>query len=467
MNNHHQDNSSLSYDLSNSFLYSKFKNIGLRQGWWAASKPIVLAVSGGCDSVAMLWLFKMFWPGKIIVAHLEHGIRGKDSLKDAEFVSSLCGSWKLGVELKHLSVPDLKEKGESIEAAARRLRYKFLHNVVAKYDADYLAVAHNADDLAETVLHNLIRGTGPYGLVGIPETRGWIIRPVIGFYRQDLERILKSREISWCEDLTNSDVTMTRNRIRHQLVPWIEDNINKQAKEHIVSLAGNMTYFRTLEEEKAMAMVHYLGRNIPGSMYSFRLEYARRLGEQDLSIFLRAVLRVLGLRTISRNRLEKLVDLVKRSGRWQFQCERSIELCAGQGYGGFVDGSALEECPPVRVTVSKSSPEGTLSWGGWEIKWTLLKDDSFRPASGSRQCILPFYGSCDLGISSYHAIWGRSGGNIPWWIRKAWPVISLGSKIFWSPSISGDCSELNVTKMRTEKLLRVTVSDPDSMEVAY
>lgn len=465
MNNHHQVNSSLSYDLSNSFLYSKFKNIGLRQGWWTASKPIVLAVSGGCDSVAMLWLFKMFWPGKIIVAHLEHGIRGKDSLRDAEFVSSLCGSWGLKLELKNLSVPDLKDKGESIEAAARRLRYEFLDAVVNRSDAAHIAVAHNADDLAETVLHNLIRGTGPYGLVGIPETRGRIIRPVIGFYRHELDKILKSRGITWCEDMTNSDVTMTRNRIRHQLLPWIEENINKQAKEHIVSLAGNMTYFRNLEEEKAVAMVHYLERKVPGCMYSFRLDQARSLDVQDLSIFLRAVYRILGLRTISRNRLEKLVDLVKRSGRWQFQCQRSVDLCAGQGYGGFIDGSVMKEHPPVFVPVSTSSPEGTISWNGWTVEWTLPKDDSFRPVSGSRQCILPYNGSADLEISSYYAKWGTAGGTVPWWIRKAWPVISLGSKIFWSPSLGRDCSELNVTNMKTEKLLRITVSDQGAMEV--
>ncbi len=458
MRKDHLTSKSLPFNLSNSFLRRKFMNIGIRQGWWSEDKPIVLAVSGGSDSVAMLWFFHEFWTGKIIVAHLEHGIRGQDSINDADFVKFLCTSWGLDCEVEHRSVPDLKEKGESTEEAARRVRYEFLYSVIDIYQASLIAVAHNSDDQAETVIHNLTRGTGPFGLVGIPEKRERIVRPVIDFYREELREILRSRNISWCEDLTNDDIAMTRNRIRHKLLPWIEKNINAQAKKHIIDLAGNMTFFRELEEDRSRSIRIYLERRIPGSIYSFDLHRARKLKNEDLVIFIRSIGRTFGMTSLSRKRLDNLVTLIRDSGRWRFQWQDSIELCAGKGFVGLVDTDVFMEQPALSITFPEEEVMGECFWNGWKIEWETIQQGFTNPGSGSRQAIMPLAEQVSLQITSHAEFCsGSKFQSIPWWIRKAWPVLSLGSRVFWFPSLSDNDNSSLVSKGKIDKFLRITV----------
>lgn len=465
MRKDHLSSKSLPINLSKSFLRRKFKNIGIRQGWWFQEAPLVLAVSGGSDSVAMLWFFRQFWMGKIIVAHLEHGIRGQDSINDADFVSTLCSMWEVSCEIEHRSIPDLKEKGESTEQAARRVRYEFLYSVAQKYGAAHIAVAHNADDQAETVLHNLIRGTGPFGLVGIPEQRDSIIRPVIDFYREELREILRSRGVEWCEDLTNDDTAMTRNRIRHKLLPWIGANINTQAKKHIVSLACNMTFFRSFEEDRAKALLVHLGRSIPGSTYCFDLLRTRKLQDEDISILIRSIGREFSLTSLSRNRLDKLVALIRGSGRWRFQWQDSMELCAGNGLVALVNTNCSLECPTLSVDLSEKT-EGDINWNGWKVNWDVIKNGSLGPGAGSRQVVMPVPEDASLTVMSYDEFFSTlpsASRQIPWWVQKNWPVFSLGSRIFWFPSLSDNNFSLD-SKEKTDKLLRVIVLPVIQME---
>lgn len=436
------DEKLLPFNLSNSSLGVRFKNIGIRQGWWFSEKPLVLAVSGGSDSVAMLWFFRQFWHGNMVVAHLEHGIRGQASNDDADYVRSLCSLWQLPLELEHVSVPRLKGRGESTEQAARRVRYTFLYEIRQKYCASAIAIAHNADDVAETVLHNLIRGTGPFGLVGIPESREGVIRPIIDFYRSELRDILESRGISWCEDATNADTMMTRNRIRHMLLPWIEENINHQAKKHIVDLADNMSFFRKLENDRSSSIMYFLERKVPGSIYSFDLIKARSMNKDDIAGFIRVVGRNLGLNSLPRKRLDNLISLIFESGRWRFQWQESIELCAGQGVVGLVNTEVLKPNTAPYVELScKDLKLGEIHWNGWQIKWVVL--DSVCPTgyfSGSRQAVIPFQEGNYLRIccsGSFRQT--KILNDIPWWIGNIWPVFLIGSTIFWFPALGENC----------------------------
>lgn len=197
---------------------------------------ICLAVSGGADSVAMLlalYELKVELKLNISVRHFEHGIRGEESIKDAEFVEKLCQS---------LSVPffigsgDVKsyasENGLSIEEAARKLRYEFL----LQTDAGQIATAHTADDNAETILFNLIRGSGISGLSGIDEISYMegkrIVRPLIGVTRTQVEEFLKERGQDYCLDSTNLQNEYSRNKIRNEIIPLLE-GINPGAKGNI------------------------------------------------------------------------------------------------------------------------------------------------------------------------------------------------------------------------------------------
>jgi|SRR5262245_7710116 len=190
-----------------------------------ATGPGILAVSGGADSVALLRALDDDPPaGGLVVAHLNHRLRGTESDADAQFVAELCPCWPHRVEA--IDVRAAAEPGENLEAAARRVRYDFLARVARAAGASWVATAHTLDDQAETILHRLIRGTGLRGLRGIAERRPLVpevqlLRPMLTVCRAEVIAYLREIGQDWREDATNLDPTFTRNRIRHELLPLL------------------------------------------------------------------------------------------------------------------------------------------------------------------------------------------------------------------------------------------------------
>jgi tRNA(Ile)-lysidine synthase len=141
----------------------------------------------------------------LCAAHFEHGLRGEESRRDAAFVAEYCAAHKIPCAVEHGDVAAFaREKGLGIEEAARELRYAFLERTAADWDCDRIATAHNADDNAETLLLNLVRGAGTAGLSGIPPRRGKIVRPLLGFTRREIEAYLNEHEIPHVEDSSNA-----------------------------------------------------------------------------------------------------------------------------------------------------------------------------------------------------------------------------------------------------------------------
>src|SRR5262245_22183340 len=186
----------------------------------------VVAVSGGADSVALLRaLADDSPPGGLIVAHLNHRLRGADSDADAAFVAQLCPQLPHHIEAIDVAVA-AADGGENLESAARRVRYEFLEKVAHETGASWVATAHTLDDQAETVLHRLIRGTGLRGLRGIAERRNLapgitLLRPMLTVCRTEVIAYLREIGQEWREDATNRDPAFTRNRIRHELLPLL------------------------------------------------------------------------------------------------------------------------------------------------------------------------------------------------------------------------------------------------------
>lgn len=197
---------------------------------------IAVALSGGADSVCLLHLLcsaKEKYGITVFAAHLNHGIRGADADADAAFCKRLCDA--LGVELvaEKISVLDQMLAGESVELAARRLRYRFFESL----RCDFVATAHNKDDCAETILFNLIRGTGPRGLYGIPEIRGNIIRPLLSYKKCDILNYCKRHDLEFVTDKTNLENDYSRNKIRNLVFPVLND-INSGFVDNIIKCAG-------------------------------------------------------------------------------------------------------------------------------------------------------------------------------------------------------------------------------------
>jgi tRNA(Ile)-lysidine synthase len=205
---------------------------------------IAVAVSGGADSVALLRRLIELAPeiGYVLsVAHVHHGIREAEADLDAEFVSELAVKYGLTFHRRDVDTPAAaRENRETMEEAARNLRYAWFRELLERDDADAVATAHTLDDQAETVLHKLLRGAWTEGLGGISPvincSRGVILRPFLGTRRAAIEAWLKAIDQQWREDASNLDTTFTRNRIRHELLPMLA-TYNPQIHSQFANLA--------------------------------------------------------------------------------------------------------------------------------------------------------------------------------------------------------------------------------------
>jgi len=219
------------------------------------------AVSGGADSMAMLaTLCAVCSRERLVCMHVEHALRpAEESLGDADFVRDFCKANKIECIVKHIPPGKIasfaKRKGTGIEAAARFYRHRALYGEAKRLGKDtQIFLAHTKDDLLETALMRILRGSGPAGLAAIPEKRSRILRPMLGVTRDEVIGYLKAKNISWREDSTNTDEKFLRNRIRRKLIPLLNDSFPSW-KTGISSLAETQSLaadFIGDEAEKAV-----------------------------------------------------------------------------------------------------------------------------------------------------------------------------------------------------------------------
>jgi tRNA(Ile)-lysidine synthase len=223
---------------------------------------IGLGVSGGADSVAMLRIFAELRSQlgiTVVVLHFHHQLRGTEADEDECFVKALAEEFHLEFESGRGDVAgEARLHGWNLEDAARRLRYQFFASVAEARGLKRVAVAHTADDQAETVLSHLLRGTGLTGLAGIYPSAGLIIRPLLELGREELRVFLSDLGQPWREDATNQDTSRMRSRIRHQLIPLLLRDFDAAAVKRLARLAGHAredeTFWRALEDERFHAL---------------------------------------------------------------------------------------------------------------------------------------------------------------------------------------------------------------------
>jgi len=204
------------------------------------TKKYVAAVSGGADSVA---LAEGLWQAgfTFAVCHVEHGIRGRESLEDAEFVEAFCRERDIPFYCKTVRAVELSEREKlSLEDAARRLRYEALLRCADEIRADFILTAHQKDDQAETFLLRLLRGSGTRGLGAIRFQRDRILRPLLSLTGKELRDYCSGRGIAWREDRTNQDLTYARNRVRNVLVPLLKENFSPSVTDILCRTAEHL-----------------------------------------------------------------------------------------------------------------------------------------------------------------------------------------------------------------------------------
>lgn len=393
---------------------------------------VTVALSGGADSVALLWTLRRLGPQLGITlraAHFHHGIRGEEADRDAEFCHSLCAQWEIPFTLGRGDAPvRAKTTGESLEEAARVLRYAFLEQTAV----GKLATAHNADDNAETILLRLLRGTGLRGLGGIPPKRGNVVRPLLSCTRAEIERLLKENNLPHVEDSSNASDDCLRNRLRHRVLPLLrEENPN------LTETLGRTAKLIRQEDE-------CLSRMAARASEACRAEQdeglsCRRLLELDPVIrrrVLLAALRDLGLEDPAAVYVNALEGLL-RAGP-----SARIDLPGGRQARREYDLLQFDfPTQPIILEETELTVPGTtvLPDGLGEIRCFVTKNSNF-----SKKNLTTFALKCDMIASSVIRVRGRRSGDrltltggtkslkelmidkkIPARLRDAVPVVTL------------------------------------------
>ncbi len=239
------------------------------QNLMAPGDTVICAVSGGADSVAMLfalYLLREKLGITLEAAHFNHNLRGEESLRDETFVRELCARYEIPL---YVASGEIRPGKKGLEAAARDARYTFLDSLPGK-----IATAHTADDNAETILMHLVRGTGLKGLGGIAPQRGKLIRPMLGITRREVEDFLAEWHLPHVEDSTNETDAFLRNRLRHHVMPLLAAE-NPRIAENLSQMAlrlredeaclSQLSHYETLPEVETL-------RTLPSAVRSRMLE---------------------------------------------------------------------------------------------------------------------------------------------------------------------------------------------------
>ena len=215
---------------------------------------VIAGVSGGADSICLLFMLlelKKELGFSLVAVHVHHGLRGKSADEDEAYVRKVCAKQNVELFVFHENV-DLyaKQKGYTQEEAGREIRRQIFQKVCTEQKGTKIALAHHENDNVETFLWNLCRGTGFSGLSGIQPVAAEYIRPLLCLKREEIEKYLSEKGISYCTDETNLTEEYTRNRIRNRVIPYLEEHVNTQTVAHIADVIENIRGFHEYIEKE-------------------------------------------------------------------------------------------------------------------------------------------------------------------------------------------------------------------------
>ncbi|HJV65744.1 MAG TPA: tRNA lysidine(34) synthetase TilS [Geomonas sp.] len=368
---------------------------------------MLVAVSGGADSVALLDILVQLKDHEqlsLVVAHLNHGLRGCDSDGDEEFVSRLAAAYGLPCVTKREDVAALAKNSRlSLEDAGRRARYAFFEQTARSHQASSIALAHHLDDQAETVLIRLLRGAGGDGLSAMSTISGERLkRPLLQVSRAELEQYLKLRGLSWRTDSTNDDTSILRNSIRHQLIPQLR-RYNPRISERLAATAGMLAADQELLDELTgsayarLAAVDEEGISLPVD------QLAREARGLRLRLYRRALHELRGdLQRITLRHLEA-IDALVLSERPNARLKLPGACFVSRHYGTL----------QLAATDQRVSPT-------WEVE--VAGEGSYRLPSGATLLVRLIPRPLELAPASpVAAFLDPDGAPFPWLIRNFRP----------------------------------------------
>jgi len=263
-------------------IYEKIAVFCEKNQLFAKGDGVITGLSGGADSVCLLWILarlKRRWGLRLEAVHVNHGIRGEEAARDEEFAVSFAESLGIKCHVVTRNVPKLAREWQVTEEEAGRIcRYQCFEELRRDLGYNKIAVAHHRDDQAETILFQMLRGSGLRGLGGMRPKRGAVVRPLLETGRQEIEQLLQEEQLHYCTDSTNKQENYTRNRIRHQVLPYLIEKIQPEAVLHIAQAGTHLqevmdyidgqsaeAYHQTVAGGKGrLIMKEEAYRNLPG-----------------------------------------------------------------------------------------------------------------------------------------------------------------------------------------------------------
>ena len=288
---------------------------------------IVVGFSGGPDSVFLVEMLKKlqhFFNFKIYLVHINHLLRGEDADSDENFSFEYAKKNNLEIFIKRIPIKEIaKEIGKTLEEVGREERYKFFSEIYEKVGATKIATAHNKDDQIETFLFRLIRGTSLQGLEGIKIKNNNVIRPISEIYKKDILEYLNKNEIQYKIDKTNFENEFTRNSIRLDLIPFIEERYNIKFKDKIFSLIEEI---RENNQNNSLNLSDYTD-----SENRIILEKTKFLSNFDKKNLLSLFLNKKNIE-VNRNKIDEISSLIKSNGTKKIDLDKSYRIVKDYTY---------------------------------------------------------------------------------------------------------------------------------------
>lgn len=383
-----------------------------RHAMCAPGDHLLVALSGGADSMALLHLLHLLAPELALtlsVAHLNHGIRGAAATRDQLFSRRAAEALGLPFYTATADVPAQAERDRTgLEEAARRARHAFLHEIAEACGATRIAVGHHKGDMAEQLLLNLLRGAGPRGLGAMePVTESGIIRPLIDLSREDLACWLKARGIGHVTDATNSDTAYTRNRVRHLLIPLLEAHFNPSTVDTLARTAALLREEEDWLEEVTEAA--YTDCLIAHGATRLELATEKLTGLHPAArsrVLRRAVKALCGsTRALTATHVHSLSALIEQGGSGRavdlsrglrgIRTKGSLHLTMETGNLRTNRPGLLAETPPFSYAVDRPAPEGPVTLeiaetgDCLEFRWALPPEGPLTSRNAHRVFIAP------------------------------------------------------------------------------
>lgn len=425
---------------------------------------VVVGVSGGADSVCLLRVLCLLREERqllIQAVHIHHGIRADEADADMDYVKALCQAWDVPFRVFCEDVPQIAQRQHmSLEEAGRAVRYQAFENVRQELGYDTVAVAHHMDDLAETVLMNMARGSGIRGAAGTRPARDKIIRPLLCVRRLEIEQWLTKQGILWRNDSTNQEDLYFRNRVRHWMIPQLEQFGNTRAVEHIAEFAADLqetdAYFikeaerilaedilRTKQEQNIRYEVY---KCLTPSSAALSCEILKTQPRILSAYLIRQLISGLhgGLRDITRMHIDQIIALAWRNGGKEIMLPDGIRVYLEYDRVIFErhNETMAESDFSIAIRIfladfTKKVPQNCcINWFDYDKIDRSIQLRCRR--SGDRICVKT--GGASKKLKDY-----LIDAKMPLRVRDKWPMLAAGSRILWIPGYRMD-EDVKVTQ---------------------